>query len=152
MLWVKSMFDKILVVCIGNICRSPTGERLLQQLLPNKEISSAGLGVNKSHLADKPADKMAQQVAQEHGLDLSGHKAKQLTSALCAQFDLILVMEHQHIEALTQIAPEARGKTMLFGHWLNQQNIPDPYRQSIEAFEYTFQLIEKSAHLWVCKL
>ncbi|MGB2147778.1 MAG: low molecular weight phosphotyrosine protein phosphatase, partial [Vibrio toranzoniae] len=44
------MFDKILVVCVGNICRSPTGERVLQQLLPNKNIASAGIAAEKSRL------------------------------------------------------------------------------------------------------
>ncbi|MDF5612440.1 low molecular weight phosphotyrosine protein phosphatase, partial [Vibrio parahaemolyticus] len=49
------MFSNILVVCVGNICRSPTGERLLQQLLPDKQISSAGIAVEKSRLTGKPA-------------------------------------------------------------------------------------------------
>ena len=142
------MFEKILVVCVGNICRSPSGEYLLKSLLPNKEIASAGVGA----LVGKPADKQACAVAQEHGISLEGHQAQQLTADLCHDFDLILVMEHGHINAVTEIAPEARGKTMLLGHWVGQLDIPDPYRQSKEAFEYAYQLIEKSAAAWVSKL
>ncbi|ELA6778593.1 low molecular weight phosphotyrosine protein phosphatase [Vibrio alginolyticus] len=146
------MFSNILVVCVGNICRSPTGERLLQSLLPNKHVASAGIAVDKSHLTGKAADEMATTIANEHSVSLDGHEARQLTPELCAQYDLILVMEKGHLEALTKIAPEARGKTMLFGQWINEKNIPDPYRQSREAFEHAYTLIEKAAKAWSQKL
>ncbi|MEC5342069.1 protein tyrosine phosphatase [Brenneria populi] len=139
------MFDSILVVCVGNICRSPTGERLLKQALPAKRIASAGLGA----LVGKPADATAAEVASQHGLSLDGHSAQQLTSSLCRQYDLILVMEKGHIDAVGRIAPEVRGKTMLFGHWLNQQEIADPYRKSREAFEFVYSQLEQSARKWV---
>ncbi|GLY61613.1 protein-tyrosine-phosphatase [Pectobacterium carotovorum subsp. carotovorum] len=138
------MFDSILVVCVGNICRSPTGERLLKQALPTKKIASAGLGA----LVGKPADGMATDVANEHRLSLEGHEAQQLTSSLCRQYDLILVMEKGHIDGVSRIAPEVRGKTMLFGHWLNQQEIADPYRKSREAFEFVYSQLEQSAQKW----
>ncbi|NDJ80996.1 low molecular weight phosphotyrosine protein phosphatase [Vibrio campbellii] len=146
------MFSNILVVCVGNICRSPTGERLLQSLLPNKKVASAGIAVEKSHLTGKPADDMASTVALEHDISLEGHSAQQLTPELCAKYDLILVMEKGHQEALTKIAPEARGKTMLFGQWIDGKNIPDPHRQSREAFDHAYALIEEAAHAWTKKL
>ncbi|MEI7238806.1 MULTISPECIES: arsenate reductase/protein-tyrosine-phosphatase family protein [Pectobacterium] len=139
------MFDSILVVCVGNICRSPTGERLLKQALPSKKISSAGLGA----LVGKPADATAADVASQHNLSLDGHEAQQLTSVLCRQYDLILVMEKGHIDGVCRIAPEVRGKTMLFGRWLNQQEIADPYRKSREAFEFVYLQLEQSAQKWV---
>jgi protein-tyrosine phosphatase len=146
------MFNKILVVCVGNICRSPIGERMLKQMLPSKSVASAGLASAKSGLVGKPADNSAIQVAAEHGVNLDNHSSQQLTSELCREYDLILVMEKGHIEALTSIAPEARGKTMLFGQWIGQKDIPDPYRQSKEAFEHAYQLIERSATEWSKKL
>ncbi|WDG11391.1 low molecular weight phosphotyrosine protein phosphatase [Vibrio campbellii] len=146
------MFSNILVVCVGNICRSPTGERLLQSLLPNKKVASAGIAVEKSHLTGKPADDMASTVALEHDISLEGHSAQQLTPELCAKYDLILVMEKGHQEALTKITPEARGKTMLFGQWIGGKNIPDPHRQSREAFDHAYALIEEAAHAWTKKL
>ena len=146
------MFNKILVVCVGNICRSPSGERILQVKLPNKQIASAGVGTAKSGLASKSADKMAAEVALDHGYSLDGHQAQQVTSELCRDYDLILVMEKGHIDAVTRIAPEARGKTMLFGQWIGQQDIPDPYRQSKEAFDHAYELIEKAADAWAKKI
>jgi len=142
------MFNSILVVCTGNICRSPIGERLLREKLPSKKIDSAGVGA----LVDHAADNSAIAVADEHGLSLEGHRGQQFTGRLGRQYDLILVMEKQHIEQVTRIAPEARGKTLLFGHWLGNKEIPDPYRQSMEAFEFVYQLLEQSAMGWTTKL
>lgn len=138
------MFDSILVVCVGNICRSPTGEYLLKNLLPMKNIASAGLGA----LVGKPADPSAVDVALKNGTYLEGHVAQQLTASMCREYDLILVMEKGHIDAVCRIAPEVRGKTMLFGHWLMQREIADPYRQSREAFEFVYQLLDESARKW----
>ncbi|MDH5979702.1 low molecular weight phosphotyrosine protein phosphatase [Vibrio splendidus] len=146
------MFNKILVVCVGNICRSPTGERVLQKLLPNKEVASAGISSEKSRLIGKPADDTAILIAAENGIDVKNHQSQQVTPQLCAQYDLILVMEKGHLEALTRISPEVRGKTMLFGQWIGQKDIPDPHTQSREAFEYAFQLIDKAAQAWAKKL
>jgi protein-tyrosine phosphatase len=139
------MFNSILIVCVGNICRSPTGERLLKQMLPEKKVSSAGLGA----LVGKPADVTATKVATQHGLSLEGHQGKQLTAAMCRDYDLILVMEKGHIDAVCRLAPEVRGKTMLFGHWLDQREIADPYRQSQESFEFVYRLLDESAQKWV---
>lgn len=142
------MFDSILVVCTGNICRSPIGEYILRRELPNKKIDSAGTGA----LVGKHADPKAMKIAEEHGLDLKDHKGQQFTPSVGHQYDLILVMEKAHLEQIAHIAPELRGKTMLFGHWIGQKDIPDPYRKSEEAFNSVYTLIEKSAKCWIEKL
>lgn len=138
------MFNSILVVCVGNICRSPTGERLLKARLPGKRIDSAGLGA----LVGKPADATASEIASQNGVSLMGHQGRQLTAEMCREYDLILVMEKGHIEAVCQLVPEARGKIMLFGHWLAKRDINDPYRQSREAFEFVYRLLDDSAQKW----
>jgi len=142
------MFDTILVVCTGNICRSPIGERFLRQVLPNKKIDSAGT----SALVEHSADDSAIRIAEKHGISLEGHKGQQFTSKLARQYDLILVMEKCHLEQIGRSAPEVRGKTMLFGQWLNQKEIPDPYRKSDEAVASVYELIEQAGLLWAEKL
>lgn len=117
---------------------------MLQQLIPHKRITSAGVGALVGHAADETASL----VAQEHGLSLDGHIAKQLTKEMCREFSLILVMEKGHIEAVCRLAPEVRGKTMLFAHWLDNKNIPDPYGKSQEAFEFVYRLLAESAQAW----
>ena len=139
------MITSVLVVCIGNICRSPTGERLFKRALPDLDVRSAGLGALVGHAADR----MASEVAAAQGLSLEGHQAQQLTAEMCRHVDLILVMEKRHIEQVNRIDPAARGKTMLLGHWLNQKEIADPYRKSREAFEEIYGLLENATQKWV---
>ncbi|CAI0765837.1 arsenate reductase/protein-tyrosine-phosphatase family protein [Serratia grimesii] len=138
------MFDSILVVCVGNICRSPIGERLLKDLLPDKSVSSAGI----SALVGKSADDKASAVASNYGVSLDGHIARQLTADMCRKNSLILVMERRHIDAVCQYSPEARGKTMLFGHWNDKKEVVDPYRKSDEVFEIVYNLLAESAQKW----
>lgn len=142
------MFHNILVVCVGNICRSPLAEARIRQLAPSLRIDSAGVQA----LVDHPADPESQKQAQMHGMDLSSHKAKQLTEALCLQNDLILVMEERHIDSVCQISPSARGKVMLLGRWSNNQEIPDPYRKSPEHFASAYNLIDRFSLDWKNKL
>jgi protein-tyrosine phosphatase len=140
-----AMFTNILVVCAGNICRSPTGEYLLKDKLnSNIKVSSAGL----TALVDKGAEATATSIALTQHIDMSGHKARQLDSNLIANNDLILVMEQRHLSDLLSQYPQARGKTFLLGKWIEETEIPDPYRQSQEAFEHVYQLIDKACSAW----
>lgn len=109
------MFNKILVVYVGNICRLLSGERILQKSYLKNISLQRVLRPKERGLVGKSADAMACEVMGQFGFDLSGHQAQQLTPELCRDYDLILVMEKGHIEAVTNIAPEERGKTMLFG-------------------------------------
>ncbi|WP_373746115.1 low molecular weight protein-tyrosine-phosphatase [Neisseria dentiae] len=142
------MYQKILIVCIGNICRSPTAERLLQQKMPHLQVSSAGLRA----LSGKDADLQAIRTALRRGVVIAGHTARQLTAAMCEAADLILVMEPRHIDGVADILPAARSKTMLFGQWLPKKSIPDPYGQTDEVFETVYRQIDDAAEQWAFKL
>ena len=141
------MFNSILVVCAGNICRSPTGEYLLKDKLANSDIkvSSAGL----TALVGKGAEATATSIALTNNIDMSGHKGRQLSASLIGDNDLILVMEERHLSDLLGQYPQARGKTFLLGKWIEDTEIPDPYRQSHEAFEHVYNLINKACSAWV---
>ncbi|WKE66795.1 low molecular weight phosphotyrosine protein phosphatase [Gallaecimonas kandeliae] len=142
------MFNTILVVCVGNICRSPTAEMLLQLALPGKKVHSAGIKA----MVGNDMDKQARTVTEAHGYLFPIHSARQLDRSLCRGADLILVMEPGHREALAQMAPEALGKTFLLGKWIGDKAIPDPYRRSSEAFEQVFLLINEAVNAWQRKL
>ena len=142
------MFQNILVVCMGNICRSPTAERILQKKLPNHRISSAGINA----LAGKDADFQAIKTALKHGVIVAGHTARQLTPQMCDEADLILVMEPAHIDMVADIQPSARSKAFLLAQWLPKKNIPGPFKQSSEMFEAVFLQIEQAADTWADKL
>ena len=142
------MFDNILVVCVGNICRSPTAEFLLQQALPNKTVHSAGLGALVGH----DTDATAKQVAEQHGVECPTHSARQLTKEMCRQADVILVKEDKHKEAVSRLAPEVRGKTFLLVQWNNNQY----FHQALQPFDGMEVLVGIDIHdasrVWVREL
>ncbi len=142
------MFESILVVCTGNVCRSPIGERLLRQHLPDRHITSAGI----LGLEGYPADECAQDVARRHGISLDGHVARRLTRRLMQGSDLILGYGAGTSSLHCSHGTGKQGKSLLFGQWLEPQDIPDPYRKSREAFEYVFGLLGKASREWARRL
>lgn len=142
-----AVFKRILIVCVGNICRSPTAEYLFRHHLSATGVSleSAGLGA----LVGKPMDATALQVLGEHGVDGGAHLARQLTTTMLREAELVLAMEREHVSRMMTLAPEASGKVMLLDRWGQGNDIPDPYRQSREAFEHVYGLIEESVRAWL---
>lgn len=140
------MFHRILIVCIGNICRSPTAEFLFRQALAGRDIEwgSAGLGA----LVGKPMDPLALDLLAQHGVDGSAHRGRQLVPTLLRDADLVLAMEKSHIASMKRMAPEASGKIMLLDKWGMGADIPDPFRQQRIAFEHVYDLIERSVAGW----
>ncbi len=146
------MFSRILVLCTGNICRSPYAEAKLKSLLPDLVITSAGVSTDKSGLVDKPADPLAIAVAKDCGLDISAHRAKQVTQQMVDDFDLILAMERNQLEVLCEKVPTARSKGFVIGQWIGLSTIEDPYRKDEHAFRQAFSHIDRAAESWVRKL
>ena len=145
------MFQRILIVCTGNICRSPVAQAMLQQRLPNLTVKSAGLGA----LVGQPVDERARRLAEADGLDVASHQARQLDADQLAEADLVLVMTSGQRQALAKRWPEALGKTLLLGKWLNQAHeieIPDPYRKSAEVFEHVHRQLQEATRLWADRL
>lgn len=140
--------SSVLVVCMGNICRSPIGEYLLKSALPSSiSVSSAGLGALVGH----PADDYALELMQEQGIDASAHVARQLSLALVTSHELILVMTGRQKEQLEAEYPSARGRVFRYGHWQSAE-IADPYQQNRAAFEAAYALLAAATSSWADKL
>lgn len=138
----------ILVVCTGNICRSPTGEYLLKKELgPGFNVMSAGLGA----LVDNPAHEISQKIALQHGIDMSAHRARQINLDILKWADLILVMENGHKRELLYKYPWLEGKVFRYGE-SHQVDIPDPYRRPESAFVLAWNFISKLTPYWVEKI
>lgn len=136
------------MVCDGNICRSPTAAAMFMQHCPDRDISSAGL----VGLAGHEMDEMARQVAVAHGLNCPPHQARRLSSDLCREVDLILVMERRQRDELMSQFPSGSGKVMLLAHWCGGEDIPDPYRHDQDTFENVYQLIDRAVSAWLPRL
>ncbi len=129
------MFNRILVLCIGNICRSPLAEALLSRALPGVEVDSAGLGA----LVDYPAAPEMQKIAQDdYELDLSGHRAKQMSKQLVQSADVVFVMSDGQKQHVKEKFPHLGGRVLLLSHFSSANmkgiNVADPYKKSEEAF------------------
>ena len=144
------MIKRILMVCIGNICRSPMAEYVLRQRLAScgTRVSSAGLRA----LSGEPMAVTALHVLAEHGIDGTTHRARQLTPAMLREADLVLGAEKAHLEAMIQLAPEASGKIFLLDHWVSRRDIPDPYLQKRAAFVRVFDMVEQGVDSWLLHL
>lgn len=145
------MFNNILIVCVGNICRSPMGEYLLKQRAAEADVSvrvaSAGLGALVGH----GADPLAVEVMGEHGMDIGAHRAQQLSSALVKEYELILVMEQWQQQEIERLYPYARGRVHLLGKWGGEE-IADPYKKPKAVFVEAYEKIEKACQEWTNKL
>ena len=133
----------ILFVCTGNICRSPFAEGLLKKLIQKKGlddivIDSAGLLA----LPGNSASSLAQKVAAEYDVDLSGHIAKSVKKDIIDGSDLILVMENSHAKYLLDTFPEAEDKVFLIRRFARfgskDRGIADPYGLNYEAYRFSF--------------
>ena len=142
------MFKNVMMVCIGNICRSPIAEVLLKHQQPQLNVFSSGLGA----LVGKPADPKSIDLMTAKDIDLNNHCAQQINSVLVSASDLILTMEQKHIDAIQAKFPESRGKVYLICKWNNNQEIPDPYKKNEAAFASAAALIEDGLNAWQKKL
>ncbi|MDE1180420.1 low molecular weight protein-tyrosine-phosphatase [Paraburkholderia sp.] len=141
------MIGNILVVCEGNVCRSPMAAALLAVALPGRSVASAGFNA----LVGVPAMQFAQEVMRTRGLQLDAHRGRQLSRAACVEADLILVMDRIQRTLLEEQYPFARGKIFRLGEYKNF-DIHDPYRQPRFVFERCARLIELGVGDWLERL
>jgi protein-tyrosine phosphatase len=144
------MFQRIIVVCTGNICRSPIAEGLLRSRLVETGISVSSAGI--AALVGHAADPFAQQVMQEHGYDISAHRAQQATQALLTSMDLILTLDQSHSEWIRLRFPQLQGRTYKLGRWSNNIDVADPYGRPEAAFEQSFAEISQYTDEWLKRI
>lgn len=144
---------KVLFVCMGNICRSPTAHGVFQKLVIDKglvsEIFVDSAGTHAFHVSEAP-DRRAQQTAAKRGVDLSTQSARRVTSEDFEEFDYVLAMDSDNYRHLEAICPEGKQqKLKLFMEYaphLGELEVPDPYYGGINGFERVFDMVETAAH------
>ena len=141
------MVRRVLMVCVGNICRSPAAEVLLRQALPVLTVESAGLET----VDGRAADDHIISLLNERGLDASAHRSRQLAQWMVTAADLVRVMEASHKRQLEQNFPQVRGRVFRLLE-ARKADIPDPYRMPREAFVAALEQIEQGVADWARKI
>ncbi len=140
---------KILFVCLGNICRSPTAQGVLEKLLSEKRLQDRFIidsaGCHDYH-AGEPPDRRAIKAAALRGIDISTQRARKIEIEDFQKFDFIFAMDKENLRYLKKIAPKnSKAEIKLFLDYapeLNTDEVPDPYYGGSEDFERVLNLLE----------
>jgi len=143
---------RILFVCLGNICRSPSAEgvfrRVLQTQAPDLNIEVDSAGTHGYHIGEPP-DRRAIAAASRRGIDLSGQRARQVMTDDFTAFDLIIAMDEQNaneLRARVDAAQAARIRLMMdYAPSAGRRSVPDPYYGGAAGFEEVLDLLEEAA-------
>lgn len=143
---------RILFVCMGNICRSPTAEGVTGKLLINNRLESFikvdSAGTHGYHIGEPP-DPRSREAALKRGIDLSGLRARKVVPEDFERFDLLLAMDHDNLALLKRSArPEHHAKLGLFMSYASRfdtDDVPDPYYGGEQGFELVLDMAEDAA-------
>lgn len=149
------MAVKILMVCLGNICRSPLAEGILQIKLDSKVFFVDSAGTAGYHLGKKP-DYRSIEVARKHGIDIAHQRCRQFGVHDFNDFDYIFTMDksnYRNVISLAQNENEVNKVKLLLNEIeLDIKEVPDPYYDTQNGFEYVFQLIDKACEVIAANL
>jgi protein-tyrosine phosphatase len=147
---------KILMVCLGNICRSPLAEGILQSKLPAGKFTVDSAGTGNWHAGQQP-DKRSVITAKNRGLDISCQKARQIKQSDFTEFDHIYVMDTSNLRDVTRLAPndtaKAKVKLMMDEVFPGEKiDVPDPYYGGPEGFDNVYDMLEEACEIVARKL
>lgn len=145
-------FTKVLFVCMGNICRSPTAEGVFRHIVQQNNLThmivTDSAGTHAYHVGE-PADRRAQQTARNRGIDIADLRARKVSSEDFKNFDYILAMDSDNYQILENICPagyEDRLKMFLeFTSEFKESEVPDPYYGGDSGFEHVFDLVDSAS-------
>jgi protein-tyrosine phosphatase len=149
----------VLVVCTGNICRSPTGEGVLRHLAAKRgladRVTVRSAGTHDYHVGECP-DTRTLRHAQRRGYDLSSQRAMQVSPEHFHEYDYILAMDRGHLRILRKMAPEdAKARLGMFleasSRWQGA-DVPDPYYGGPEGFDLVLDMVEEAAERWLDRI
>lgn len=143
---------KVLMVCMGNICRSPMAhgyfEHLVREAGLERQIQVDSAGTHAYHVGNPP-DPRAQQTARRRGIDLSTQRARQALREDFHIFDYVLAMDRDNHALLAGLCPEGQEHKLRlfleFAPQLGEREVPDPYYGGAEGFERVFDMVEAAA-------
>ncbi|WP_301400949.1 low molecular weight protein-tyrosine-phosphatase [Polaribacter huanghezhanensis] len=146
---------RILMVCLGNICRSPLAEGILQSKV-NTAIKVDSAGTAAYHVGELP-DKRSIAVAKKYGIDLTNQRARKFTVKYFDTFDLIYAMDesnYQNILALSRDKDDEQKVSMILNevHPSSNEDVPDPYYGGNDGFENVYQMLDEACTIIADKI
>ena len=140
---------RILMVCLGNICRSPLAHGILEAQLPKDQFFVDSAGTAAYHIGNRP-DHRSVAVANSNGIDISTQRARQFKASDFDSFDLIYAMDASNYTNIISLARTNAdiGKVKLFleeNSDLSNKNVPDPYYGDLSDFEYVFEILNATS-------
>uniref|UniRef100_UPI00404A9C3D low molecular weight protein-tyrosine-phosphatase n=1 Tax=Flavobacterium sp. TaxID=239 RepID=UPI00404A9C3D len=146
----------ILMVCLGNICRSPLAEGILRSKLTSDKYFIDSAGTAGYHIGKQP-DLRSIKVAKKHSIDISNQKCRQFSTSDFDTFDYIYVMDMSNYKDIIALAPNEAAKQkvqLILNELFPNENVevPDPYYVGDEGFEQVFQMLDKSCDVIVQKI
>ncbi|MEZ4970514.1 MAG: low molecular weight protein-tyrosine-phosphatase [Flavobacteriaceae bacterium] len=146
------MRTKVLMVCLGNICRSPLAEGILKNKLDGKTVLVDSAGTAGYHIGKKP-DNRSIAIAKKYGIDISQQRCRQFTAKDFSEFDLIYAMDNSNYNNIIALAKNkndiAKVNLLLHRSNLTNKEVPDPYYGGEDGFEKIFHLIDSACNLIV---
>ncbi|WP_121665591.1 low molecular weight protein-tyrosine-phosphatase [Mesonia aquimarina] len=145
------MKTKVLMVCLGNICRSPLAEGLLKSKVDPEKVEVDSAGTSNYHIGDLP-DERSIVTAKKHGLDITDQRGRQFSVEDFDSFDYIFVMDKSnHADILSLARTEEEGKKVdliLNKIYPNEQkDVPDPYYGGEHGFENVYQMLDQATDI-----
>ncbi|WP_025740018.1 low molecular weight protein-tyrosine-phosphatase [Aquimarina pacifica] len=142
------MKTKILMVCLGNICRSPLAEGILKSKLSAKEYTVESCGTGGYHIGSKP-DSRSIAIAKKHAIDITDQRAAQFDTSNFKLYDYIYVMDHSNYENIIKLATNNQEESKV--HYIlnelypnSNAEVPDPYYGGDQGFENVYQMLDKA--------
>ncbi|SEM11679.1 protein-tyrosine phosphatase [Aquimarina amphilecti] len=147
---------KILMVCLGNICRSPLAEGILASKLDPDKFQVASSGTSNYHIGEKP-DRRSIETAKKHGIDITNQRAAQFKASDFDIYDFIYPMDtsnYQNIIKLSRNEGDRKKVKLILNELQPNQNldVPDPYYGGDQGFENVYQMLDKACNHIVTKL
>ncbi len=150
------MSINILMVCLGNICRSPLAEGILASKLPKKKFTVDSAGTGSWHIGRQP-DERSVAVAKKHKIDISTQKGRQFSATDFDAFDYIYVMDNSNYQDVLQLATSSEHKEkvqLILNELFPNENVdvPDPYYGVANGFESVYKMLDETCDIIAKKL
>ncbi|UOB17696.1 low molecular weight protein-tyrosine-phosphatase [Abyssalbus ytuae] len=150
------MYRRILMVCLGNICRSPLAEGILKSKVNSLNILVDSAGTSNYHIGEPP-DRRSVEIANKYGIDIANQRGRQFSVKDFDSFDLIFAMDNSNYKSILRLArneEDVKKVNLILNLLYPEKNIdvPDPYYGGVQGFENVYKMLNEACEVLLKKL